>query len=161
LILWDDFNFLMMNIVVRDALKSDLDEILDFQISMAKETESIDLERDVLKIGVSSVLEDSAKAKYFIADNEGEAAGMLMITTEWSDWRNGWVWWIQSVYVKPGYRKMGVYKMLYNHIKKIVGSSDELKGIRLYVDKRNVRAQQVYESLGMTGDHYTTYEWMK
>ena len=151
----------MMNIVVRDALKSDLDEILDFQISMAKETESIDLERDVLKIGVSSVLEDSAKAKYFIADNEGEAAGMLMITTEWSDWRNGWVWWIQSVYVKPGYRKMGVYKMLYNHIKKIVGSSDELKGIRLYVDKRNVRAQQVYESLGMTGDHYTTYEWMK
>lgn len=151
----------MMNIVVRDALKSDLEEILDFQISMAKETESIDLERDVLKIGVSSVLEDSAKAKYFIADNEGEAAGMLMITTEWSDWRNGWVWWIQSVYVKPGYRKMGVYKMLYNHIKKIVGSSDELKGIRLYVDKRNVRAQQVYESLGMTGDHYTTYEWMK
>lgn len=151
----------MMNIVVRDALKSDLDEILDFQISMAKETESIDLERGVLQIGVSSVLEDSAKAKYFIADNEGEAAGMLMITTEWSDWRNGWVWWIQSVYVKPGYRKMGVYKMLYNHIKKIVGSSDELKGIRLYVDKRNVRAQQVYESLGMTGDHYTTYEWMK
>ncbi|MFA7180745.1 MAG: GNAT family N-acetyltransferase [Bacteroidales bacterium] len=151
----------MMNIVVRDALKSDLEEILDFQINMAKETESIDLERDVLKIGVSSVLEDSAKAKYFIADNEGEAAGMLMITTEWSDWRNGWVWWIQSVYVKPGYRKMGVYKMLYNHIKKIVGSSDELKGIRLYVDKRNVRAQQVYESLGMTGDHYTTYEWMK
>ncbi|MDD2419065.1 MAG: GNAT family N-acetyltransferase [Bacteroidales bacterium] len=150
-----------MNIVVRDALKSDLEEILDFQINMAKETESIDLERDVLKIGVSSVLEDSAKAKYFIADNEGEAAGMLMITTEWSDWRNGWVWWIQSVYVKPGYRKMGVYKMLYNHIKKIVGSSDELKGIRLYVDKRNVRAQQVYESLGMTGDHYTTYEWMK
>jgi ribosomal protein S18 acetylase RimI-like enzyme len=151
----------MMNIVVRDALKSDLEEILDFQINMAKETESIDLERDVLKIGVSSVLEDSAKAKYFIADNEGEAAGMLMITTEWSDWRNGWVWWIQSVYVKPGYRKMGVYKMLYNHIKKIVGSSDELRGIRLYVDKRNVRAQQVYESLGMTGDHYTTYEWMK
>ncbi|MDD3299609.1 MAG: N-acetyltransferase [Bacteroidales bacterium] len=151
----------MMNIVVRDALKSDLDEILDFQISMAKETESIDLERGVLQIGVSSVLEDSTKAKYFIADNEGEAAGMLMITTEWSDWRNGWVWWIQSVYVKPGYRKMGVYKMLYNHIKKIVGSSDELKGIRLYVDKRNVRAQQVYESLGMTGDHYTTYEWMK
>ncbi|MGE0091348.1 MAG: GNAT family N-acetyltransferase [Bacteroidia bacterium] len=150
-----------MNIVVRDALKSDLDEILDFQISMAKETESIDLERGVLQIGVSSVLEDSTKAKYFIADNEGEAAGMLMITTEWSDWRNGWVWWIQSVYVKPGYRKMGVYKMLYNHIKKIVGSSDELKGIRLYVDKRNVRAQQVYESLGMTGDHYTTYEWMK
>jgi len=151
----------MMNIVVRDALKSDLEEILDFQISMAKETESIDLERGVLQIGVSSVLEDSTKAKYFIADNEGEAAGMLMITTEWSDWRNGWVWWIQSVYVKPGYRKMGVYKMLYNHIKKIVGSSDELKGIRLYVDKRNVRAQQVYESLGMTGDHYTTYEWMK
>jgi len=161
LILWDDFNFLMMNIVVRDALKSDLEEILDFQINMAKETESIDLERGVLQIGVSSVLEDSTKAKYFIADNEGEAAGMLMITTEWSDWRNGWVWWIQSVYVKPGYRKMGVYKMLYNHIKKIVGSSDELKGIRLYVDKRNVRAQQVYESLGMTGDHYTTYEWMK
>jgi ribosomal protein S18 acetylase RimI-like enzyme len=151
----------MMNIVVRDALKSDLEEILDFQINMAKETESIDLERGVLQIGVSSVLEDSTKAKYFIADNEGEAAGMLMITTEWSDWRNGWVWWIQSVYVKPGYRKMGVYKMLYNHIKKIVGSSDELKGIRLYVDKRNVRAQQVYESLGMTGDHYTTYEWMK
>ena len=92
---------------------------------------------------------------------EEVAAGMLMITLEWSDWRNGWVWWIQSVYVDREFRKYGVFKELYNHIKSIVESSENIRGIRLYVDKRNTRAQKVYESLGMTGEHYSTYEWMK
>lgn len=150
-----------MNIIIRDANQGDLPLIVDFQTEMAKETESLELDRELLSKGVKAVLEGTAGARYYLADDEGEAAGMLMITTEWSDWRNGWVWWIQSVYIRPGFRQRGIYKLLYEHIQKEVRNRADVRGIRLYVDKRNVRAQQVYESLGMTGDHYTTYEWMK
>jgi len=150
-----------MNIVIREASIEDHLIIVDFQQAMALETENLQLDKKVLSQGVLSVLENPAKALYFIADLDGLAVGMLMITLEWSDWRNGWVWWIQSVFTKPGYRKMGVYKLLYGHIREIVEKSENIKGLRLYVDKRNIRAQQVYESLGMTGEHYTTYEWMR
>lgn len=150
-----------MKITVRDAKSEDHKVITDFQMEMAMETEALKLDRDILSAGVSSVLRDSLKARYFIAQTESEAVGMLMITFEWSDWRNGWVWWIQSVYTKPGFRKMGIYRLLYDHIRNLVNSSDNIRGLRLYVDKRNVPAQRVYESLGMNGDHYTTYEWMK
>ncbi len=150
-----------MSIIIRDANIDDKLAIVDFQQAMALETENLQLDKEVLTKGVLSVLQDSTKARYFIADLEGLAVGMLMITLEWSDWRNGWVWWIQSVYTKPGYRKMGVYKLLYGHVREIVEKSGNIRGLRLYVDKRNIRAQQVYESLGMSGEHYTTYEWMR
>ncbi len=150
-----------MKIIIRGADTRDSQEIVNFQQEMALETENLYLDKDVLTRGVHSVLNDPTKARYFVAESDGVTIGMLMITLEWSDWRNGWVWWIQSVYTKPGYRKMGVYKLLYDHVRKIVEASEDIKGIRLYVDKRNIRAQKVYESLGMTGDHYTTYEWMK
>jgi len=150
-----------MKITIRDANTQDIGAIVDFQMEMALETEDLKLDRDILTKGVNSVLSDNNRARYFIAEAESMAVGMLMITYEWSDWRNGWVWWIQSVYTKPGFRKMGIYKLLYDHIKGLVNASDNIRGIRLYVDKRNVPAQKVYESLGMSGEHYTTYEWMK
>ncbi|OFY43384.1 MAG: hypothetical protein A2X18_00080 [Bacteroidetes bacterium GWF2_40_14] len=150
-----------MSVIIRDANIEDQSAIIDFQQAMALETENLQLDKEVLSRGVLSVLEDQTKARYFIADLDGLAVGMLMITLEWSDWRNGWVWWIQSVYTKPGYRKIGVYKLLYGHVREIVEKSENIRGLRLYVDKRNIRAQQVYESLGMTGEHYTTYEWMR
>ena len=149
-----------MGILVRAAKSADRSTIVDFQMAMALETESLELDKGVLALGVDAVLEDSSKARYFIAEEGGKSAGMLMITLEWSDWRNGWVWWIQSVYTAPAYRKQGVYKQLYEYIKSLVAASDNIRGIRLYVDNRNVAAQKVYRSLGMNGDHYTTYEWM-
>ena len=110
----------------------------------------------------AAIKDPDVKGQIWVAvDKSGELAGTLMITYEWSDWRNGWIWWIESVYVNPTFRKQGVYKMLYNHIKDIVNANEEIKGIRLYVDKTNTRAQNVYHALGMCGEHYTTYEWMK
>jgi ribosomal protein S18 acetylase RimI-like enzyme len=150
-----------MEIKIRDAKINDSSYIVDFQMAMALETEDLILERSTLSKGVTAVLEDPSKARYFIAEGDGEPVGMLMITTEWSDWRNRWVWWIQSVYTSPECRKMGIYKLLYEHVKEVVSNADNIGGIRLYVDKRNTRAQAVYENLGMNGDHYATFEWMK
>jgi ribosomal protein S18 acetylase RimI-like enzyme len=150
-----------MEILIRDANIKDHSHIVDFQMAMALETEELILEQNTLSKGVKAVLEDPSKARYFIAEGEGKPAGMLMITTEWSDWRNRWVWWIQSVYILPECRKMGIYKILYEHVKRIVSNSDSIGGIRLYVDRRNTRAQAVYTNLGMNGDHYATFEWMK
>jgi ribosomal protein S18 acetylase RimI-like enzyme len=148
-------------ISVREAIMSDAEVIEDFQVAMALETENLKLDSEIVKKGVSSVFNEDKGACYYVACKDDEIVGMLMITNEWSDWRNSWVWWIQSVYTKPGYRGMGVYKTLYDYIKEIVIQRGDVSGIRLYVDKRNVRAQAVYDSLGMTGDHYATYEWMK
>ena len=150
-----------MELLVREAKKSDACKIVEFQMAMALETESLELEKNVLTLGVNAVLEDPSKARYFIAEEGGNSIGMLMITLEWSDWRNGWVWWIQSVYTDPKYRGKGVYKLLYQYIKTHVQRSDNIRGIRLYVDKTNVTAQKVYKALGMNGDHYSTYEWMR
>jgi GNAT superfamily N-acetyltransferase len=150
-----------MEIKITSATKEDIGQIAEFQLKMALETEELMLDRDLLIKGITAVTEDPSKAKYFLAKIGGTTAGMLMITLEWSDWRNGWVWWIQSVFVEEEFRKYGVFKALYHYIKQLVSDNDELKGIRLYVDKRNTRAQRVYENLGMTGEHYATYEWMK
>ncbi|MDX1964270.1 MAG: GNAT family N-acetyltransferase [Pirellulales bacterium] len=89
-----------------------------------------------------------------------QIAGSLLITYEWSDWRNGVVWWIQSVYVPPQFRRLGVYAGLYRYLQQLAAQTPEVRGIRLYVDQRNTKAQAVYERLGMNGDHYRVYEWM-
>ncbi|MDR2585582.1 MAG: GNAT family N-acetyltransferase [Prevotellaceae bacterium] len=146
---------------IRNANNQDIATIVDFQITMALETESLKLDPYVVKEGVSAVFTDPSKGCYWVAVEEGVVAASLMITYEWSDWRNGLVWWIQSVYVKPEYRKKGVYSQMYDHIKKQVERSDNIRGLRLYVDKRNVPAQKVYTRLGMNGSHYDTYEWMR
>jgi len=145
----------------REAKVSDVPAIVGFQIAMARETEELDLDREVCTSGVQTVFEDPSRGRYFLAESDGVVIASLMITYEWSDWRNGNVWWIQSVYVVPSFRGQRVYAGLYEHVKALVNADDSLRGIRLYVDRRNVRAQEVYTRLGMNGEHYQVFEWMK
>jgi GNAT superfamily N-acetyltransferase len=145
----------------REARASDVASIVGFQIAMARETEELDLDREVCARGVQAVFEDASRGRYFLAENDGAVIASLMITYEWSDWRNGNVWWIQSVYVDPEFRQQRVYAGLYEHVKKLVQADESLRGIRLYVDRRNMTAQQVYTRLGMNGEHYQVFEWMK
>ena len=147
--------------LVKKAKIKDLNSILEFQLAMAKETEGIDLERSTVEKGVAAVLEDSTRGNYYLAEKNGQVIGSLLTTFEWSDWRNGTVLWIQSVYVIPEFRRKGVYSKLYEHVKKHVLNTPELKGIRLYADKTNEGAHKVYQKLGMTPDHYVTFEWLK
>ena len=146
---------------IRNATSEDAATIVDFQLKMALETEDLSLDAAVVEEGVAAVFRDPAKGRYFVAEEEGAVVASLMITYEWSDWRNGLVWWIQSVYVKPEYRKRGVYTQMYQYIKEQVEASADVRGLRLYVDKRNVPAQKVYTRLGMNGSHYDTFEWMR
>jgi ribosomal protein S18 acetylase RimI-like enzyme len=146
---------------IRKAKQEDLSVLVDFQLNMALETENIKLDKEVLTKGMKAVLNDDTKGQYFIAEMGGVVSGSLMITYEWSDWRNGMIWWIQSVYVSPQFRGQKVYSALYNYIKETVLADPSLRGIRLYVDKTNLKAQQVYTTLGMNGEHYATFEWMK
>lgn len=145
---------------IRAAQIADVDYIIDFQIKMAKETEDLILSSNHLSPGIKAVLEDSGKGTYYVACDEGRVVGCLLITYEWSEWRNGTVLWIQSVYVEKEYRGKGVFRKLYEHIKTQVEEKSELKGIRLYVEKDNVAAQKVYTALGMDGEHYKMFEWM-
>lgn len=144
----------------REALPADASAIIEFQLAMARETEELELDRDILTKGVEALFADPALGRYYVAEEDGRVAGSLMITYEWSDWRNGMVWWIQSVYVPPEFRRRGVYAGLYTHVKSMVEQST-VRGIRLYVDKRNKPAQDVYTRLGMNGEHYLVFEWMK
>jgi GNAT superfamily N-acetyltransferase len=126
---------------------------------MALETEGLALDRAVLTEGVRALLERRVPGRYFVIDGDAGVAAQLMITYEWSDWRNGDVWWIQSVYVPPKERKKGLYRRLYEGV--IARAKEEgARGIRLYVDERNKRAQAVYAALGMDGGHYRVFERM-
>ena len=148
-----------MDIRYRDAQRTDAGDIVDFQIAMAQETEDFALDRATCTRGVAAVFDDPSKGRYFVADVDGRVVASLLITFEWSDWRNGNVWWIQSVYVRPEVRQKRIYGGLYEHVRKLAEASD-VRGIRLYVDKRNTRAQEVYRRCGMNGEHYLVYEWM-
>lgn len=129
---------------------------------MAKETENIVLKRDTLLEGIETLFADPSKGTYYVATKGEETIiACLLITPEWSEWRNGTVMWIQSVYVDISHRAKGVFREMYEHIKSIVEEDPKLCGIRLYVEKENVKAQQVYEKLGMNGEHYKLYEWLK
>lgn len=150
-----------MSINYRNATRSDASAIVDFQLAMARETEDLELDAEVTTKGVDAVFADASKGRYFVAESNGRVIASLMITYEWSDWRNGVVWWIQSVYVVPDFRQQRVYAGLYEHVKALIADDDSIRGIRLYVDERNTRAQQVYTRLGMNGEHYRVFEWMK
>lgn len=151
----------MTEIGVREARREDAAAIIEFQLAMARETEELALDRDVLTRGVTAVFDQPSLGRYFVAESDGRAIASLMITYEWSDWRNGNVWWIQSVYVIPEFRRRGVYASLYSHIRTQVEPDPSIRGIRLYVDTRNKPAQEVYARLGMEGEHYKVFEWMK
>ena len=147
--------------MIRAATPDDIPVIIDFQQKMAWETEQVQLDPIVLAAGVKNLLQDSRHGKYYVAVEDRMVVGSLMTTYEWSEWRNGTVLWIQSVYIVESHRGKGIYKELYGHIQQLVANSSDLKGIRLYVDKTNKAAQKVYEKLGMNGEHYQVFEWMK
>lgn len=147
--------------MIREATSKDIPTLLDFQLKMALETENITLEISSLSMGVHRLFKDPAKGRYYVAEENGEVVGCLMTTSEWSDWRNGTILWIQSVYVPKEHRGKGVYTAMYDFIKQMVTHDPDMTGIRLYVDKTNQPAQQVYKKLGMDGEHYATFEWMK
>lgn len=149
------------NPVIRLAGIEDLDFISASQVNMALETEQMHLDLATVSLGVNAVLSDPQKGFYCIAEMGKERAGCLLITPEWSDWRNAWIWWIQSVYVKPDYRKSGVFSAMYNYIKLLVLQRADVSGIRLYVDNTNTSAREVYTRIGMNGEHYRTFEWIK
>lgn len=127
---------------------------------MALETENLDLDPSIVRKGVETVFDHPEKGFYLVAESENEVIASLMITKEWSDWRAQTVWWIQSLYVLPRFRKQGVFRMMYQHLVEQVKADGQIAGIRLYVDHSNVSAQKVYEAIGMDGDHYRFYEWM-
>src|SRR5215213_1495016 len=140
-------------LVIRAARPADADVVADYNVRMARETESIDLDPATVARGVRAVLHDPSKGTYFVAEAGGVVIGQLMITHEWSDWRDGDIWWIQSVYVHPEHRKVGAFKSLYRHAEQQAKSAGAV-GIRLYVDAHNDAAQQAYARLGMTLSNY-------
>jgi GNAT superfamily N-acetyltransferase len=147
--------------IIRQAKETDSASIVEFQLSMAWETEQLQLHEPTVINGVAAVFSDSSKGTYYVAETEGKVVGSLLTTFEWSDWRNGTVLWIQSVYVHPEFRKRSIFSKLYKHIQEKVASNADLRGIRLYADKSNTTAHGVYEHLGMTAEHYQMFEWMK
>ena len=152
---------------IREARREDIPTIAAFQVAMAKETESLDLDPETVHAGVTAVFDRSnpaaASGCYYVAEDSTTQtiAGCTLILTEWSDWRNGTVWWIHSVYVLPTYRSAGVFRKIYESLKAQVEARQDLRGLRLFVDLTNTRAQDVYRRLGMNGDHYRLFEWMK
>lgn len=146
-----------MSIVIRAAKPEDIFVIAGFNRKMAMETEGKTLPEEIIVPGVKAVLEDPFKGRYFVAMEKDVLLGQLMITMEWSDWRNSWIWWIQSVYVLPEARKRGIYKSLYEEVRREAGA-EGVRTIRLYVEKDNGTARKVYEKLGMEESVYALYE---
>ncbi|MCK5370511.1 MAG: GNAT family N-acetyltransferase [Cyclobacteriaceae bacterium] len=148
-------------IKIREANRSDAPSIIDFQLKMALETENLELTKSVVESGVKAVFDEDSKGAYYVAEVDGTVVGSLLTTYEWSDWRNGQILWIQSVYVANEFRGKGIYRNMYEYIKnKVRDHKLDFKGIRLYVDKTNGVAQKVYKKLGMENHHYEMYEWM-
>ncbi|NLA15631.1 MAG: GNAT family N-acetyltransferase [Bacteroidales bacterium] len=147
--------------IIRKAVLQDAETLARNQVAMARESEGLELDYITVYQGTLAYLKDETRGTAYVALADGQVVGSLLVTPEWSDWRNAWMWWIQSVYVLPKYRGKGVYKTLYAHLQQLVRESDRVRGIRLYVDKNNVPARNVYTRLGMTDEHYVTYEWMK
>ncbi len=143
---------------IRIARPAEAKIIADFNARMAWETERRRLNAARVLRGVHGLLRDKAKGIYFVAEEKGVVAGQLLITFEWSDWRNANFWWIQSVYVAPEFRECGVFRSLYAHVHKLAKSRRDVCGLRLYVDENNLRAQKAYVRLGMTESHYKFFE---
>ena len=146
------------DIAVRRATQSDLDILIDFQIAMAAESEDKGLDENTLRRGMEGALSSDELALYFVAEIANEPVGTLMLTWEWSDWRNGRFWWIQSVYVEKSFRRKGVYREMYSFVKKLASSQPDICGFRLYVEKDNLIAQQTYRSLNMEETPYLLFE---
>ena len=146
---------------IRKATKQDAADIARFNIAMAMETENKELKKSEIEPGVKALFERPEFGFYMVAESEGKVIGTLMITKEWSDWRNGVFWWIQSVYVIPEFRRRGVYRSMYQKIKDLAAQNSDVCGFRLYVENENAIAQKAYLDLGMEETHYKMFEEMK
>ena len=146
-------------ITIRKAKQSDVETIVDFQQKMAWETEQLTLVNEIVTKGVNAVFENTTRGQYWITEENNVIIASLLITYEWSDWRNTNVWWFQSVYVLPAFRRTGIFRSMYAQVKK-EAVKQGIAGLRLYVEANNLRAQKTYEALGMKSEHYTMYEWM-
>ena len=147
-----------INIIVREATRHDTDDIVRFQQEMALETEGKILDEVTLKNGITAIFDSSEKGFYLVAEVDGNLVGSLLITYEWSDWRNATFWWIQSVFVDGNWRRKGIYRSMHDHVLSYAESREGICGIRLYVERTNKIAQQTYSDLGMTHSHYDLYE---
>ena len=147
-----------MDIQIREAIKSDAGQIAEFNARLASETEAIQLLPDVVGPGVEAMLADPSKGRYWVAEAGGRIVGQIMVTYEWSDWRNGMIWWIQSVYVRPESRRKGVFSGLFRHVESLAAAAPGVVGLRLYVERNNARAQQTYKALGMVKPGYLVME---
>jgi GNAT superfamily N-acetyltransferase len=145
-------------LTIRPAALKDLPILVDYNARMAWETEHKTLDRSILSRGVEAVLTSTDKGFYTVVENEGEVVGQCLMTREWSDWRNGWMWWIQSVYVTATARRIGVWSTLYRHLVLKAKSDPQVIGIRLYVERANANAKQAYQKLGMTDAGYEIME---
>jgi GNAT superfamily N-acetyltransferase len=145
---------------IRIANFEDAHLLIEFNHAMALETEGKRLDATTLQSGVEAVFTHKDKGFYVVAEDNGKIVGGLMVTFEWSDWRNKWFWWIQSVYILPEVRGKKIYSRLYDFVKEKARMQADVCGFRLYVEKENAHAQKVYEKLGMKGSHYLLYEEM-
>jgi GNAT superfamily N-acetyltransferase len=141
-------------LIVRPAEVADVDLLVDFNIAMALETEDKVLDPAVLRGGIRAVFEQPAHGRYWVVERAGTVVGGLLLTYEWSDWRNGLWWWIQSVYVVPAARRGGVFRTLYRQVEAAARATPGVVGLRLYVERDNRNAQATYLALGMVDSHY-------
>ncbi len=147
-----------MSVQIRQATPGDAGIIADFNRRLAWESEGIRLEEAVLASGVQALLADNSKGWYIVAEQSGAIVGQLMVTFEWSDWRNGWFWWIQSVYVREDARRRGVFRSLYTYLFRLAQQRKDVVGLRLYVENNNTKAQQTYLRLGMERAGYSVLQ---
>lgn len=145
---------------IRSADPDDWPSIAEFNTRLAYETEGKVLDASTIEKGVRALLNDQRHGRYFVAVEHGQLIGQMMHTREWSDWRNGEIWWIQSVYVHPDHRRRGIFRSLYRHLEKLAADDSHAVGLRLYVEKHNAKAISTYESLGMSDAGYSVMERM-
>ena len=143
---------------IRQAISADVETIADFNIALCQETEKRDLDRAIVVKGVRRFVSEPARGRYFVALIGGEVVGQTAHTFEWSDWRNGEIWWIQSVYVHPLHRGCGVFRALFTHIKELGEADAECCGIRLYMERENAAARDSYLRLGFSETGYEVFE---
>ena len=147
-----------MTLTVRPAADADAEFLAQGNIAMALEAEHKHLDPATVRLGVRAVLDDPSKGRYFVAERDGQVVGQLMITYEWSDWRNGTFWWIQSVFVTPDARRAGVFRALFRHLESLAEGDRSVCGIRLYVERENERAQATYRRCGLEDGGYRVME---
>lgn len=148
-----------LNVQIRAATPADADTLTRFNVQLAWDSEELRLDPERVRLGVEKVLAGKAEARYFVAEVNGVLAGQLMFTREWSDWRNGWLYWVQSVFVDTPHRRRGLFRQLFEHARDVAAADPECLAIRLYVEQENQRAQDAYVRLGFQQSGYLVMEY--